>query len=159
MSEYLVTVISASPNIRVLLRTEVVDGSGSCGLDSLILLDRAAGIRREVPAAALFVLIGGEPRTEWLQGSVDRDARGYVLTGRDVAQRDDGSGRWPLGRPPLLLETSMPGVFAAGDVRSRSVKRVAAAAGEGATAIHLVHEYLAESPVTVGSPGRSTTRA
>jgi thioredoxin reductase (NADPH) len=158
MSEYLVTVISASPNIQVLFHTEVVDGSGSCGLDSLTLLDRAAGTRQEVPAAALFVLIGGEPRTEWLDGSVDRDARGYVLTGGDVLQRDGGPGAWPLRRPPLLLETSMPGVFAAGDVRSRSVKRVAAAAGEGATAIHLVHEYLAQSPPAAGSPGRSTTR-
>ena len=150
MSDYLVTVISASPNIELLLETEVVDGSGSCGLDSLTLLDRTTGTRREVPAAALFVLIGGEPRTEWLAGSVDRDARGYLLTGEDVLP-----GSWPLSRPPMLLETSMPGVFAAGDVRSRSVKRVAAAAGEGATAIHLVHEYLAEaSPV-----GRTTTRA
>jgi thioredoxin reductase (NADPH) len=149
MSEYLVTVISASPNIALLFETEVVDGSGSCGLDSLILLDRATGTRREVPAAALFVLIGGEPRTEWLTGSLDRDDRGYVLTGEDVLLGDGGHRDWPLSRPPMLLETSMPGVFAAGDVRSRSVKRVAAAAGEGATAIHLVHEYLAQTaPVT-----------
>jgi thioredoxin reductase (NADPH) len=170
MSDYLVTVIAASPNIALLLETEVVDGSGSCGLDSLTLLDRATGARRQVPAAALFVLIGGEPRTEWLAGSIDRDARGYVLTGEDVLPES-----WPLSRPPMLLETSMPGVFAAGDVRSRSVKRVAAAAGEGATAISLVHEYLAgvtpadrvitgtspepRSPRTSATPLRPASRA
>ena len=93
-----------------------------------------------MPADALFVLIGAEPRTDWLAGAVARDDRGFVLTGRDLSGRRPAGGR---GRPPLLLETSMPGVFAAGDVRSRSVKRVAAAAGEGATAIQLVHEYLA----------------
>jgi thioredoxin reductase (NADPH) len=143
MSDYLVTVIGASPNIRVLVRTEVVDGSGADGLSSLTLLDRDSGRRREVPAAALFVLIGAEPRTEWLAGSVACDDRGFVLTGTDLGD-GEGPGRgWPLRRPPMLLETSLPGVFAAGDVRHRSVKRVAAAAGEGATAIQLVHDYLA----------------
>jgi thioredoxin reductase (NADPH) len=92
----------------------------------------------------LFVLIGAEPRTGWLAGSVDRDDRGFVLTGRDLGQA--ASAGWPLQRPPLLLETSLPGVFAAGDVRHRSIKRVAAAAGEGATAIQLIHEYLADEP-------------
>ena len=148
MSEYLVSVITASPNIDVLVRTEVADGRGAGGLTSLTLLDRASGARSEVPAAALFVLIGAQPRTEWLAGSVARDDRGFVLTGRDLP-RGQGSpvparpDDWPLRRPPLQLETSIPGVFAAGDVRHRSVKRVAAAAGEGATAIQLVHEYLA----------------
>jgi thioredoxin reductase (NADPH) len=139
MSEYLVTVIAETPNIEVLVGTEVVDGTGVGGLGSVTLLDRGTGTRREVPAAGLFVLIGAEPRTEWLAGAVARDGRGFVLTGRDL-ERDGG---WPLRRPPLLLETSIPGVFAAGDVRARSVKRVAAAAGEGATAVQLVHEYLA----------------
>jgi thioredoxin reductase (NADPH) len=148
MSDYLVSVIAETGNIRVLVRTEVVDGAGVGGLSSVTLLDRASGERREVPAAALFVLIGAEPRTDWLAGSVARDDRGFVLTGRDLL-RGQGSSMlalpdgWPLRRPPLLLETSIPGVFAAGDVRHRSVKRVAAAAGEGATAIQLVHEYLA----------------
>jgi thioredoxin reductase (NADPH) len=148
MSDYLVSVIAETGNIRVLVRTEVVDGAGVGGLSSVTLLDRTSGDRREVPAAALFVLIGAEPRTDWLAGSVARDDRGFVLTGRDLL-RGQGSSMlalpddWPLRRPPLLLETSIPGVFAAGDVRHRSVKRVAAAAGEGATAIQLVHEYLA----------------
>jgi thioredoxin reductase (NADPH) len=93
----------------------------------------------------VFVLIGAEPRTDWLAGVVERDERGYLLTGRDLLR--DGRGLpagWPLERPPLLLETSLPGVFAAGDVRYRSVKRVASAVGEGSIAVQLVHEYLAE---------------
>jgi thioredoxin reductase (NADPH) len=143
MSEYLVTVIAESPNIEVLTRTEVVDGGGAGGLSWVALRDRASGARRKVPAAALFVLIGAEPRTEWLAGAVARDERGFVLTGRDLEREGGRTGEWPLRRPPLLLETSIPGVFAAGDVRHRSVKRVAAAAGEGATAVQLVHEYLA----------------
>jgi thioredoxin reductase (NADPH) len=144
MSEYLVTEIAASRNIRVLLRTEVVDGCGTGGLESLTLVDRTSGDLFEVPAGALFVLIGAEPRTDWLAGTVQRDARGFLLTGRDLA--DDGArpAGWPLNRAPMLLETSLPGVFAAGDVRHRSVKRVAAAAGEGAIAVQLVHEYFAE---------------
>jgi thioredoxin reductase (NADPH) len=146
MSEYLVTVIGASVNIRVLLSSEVVDGGGVDGLTTLTLADRATGECRELPAAALFVLIGAEPRTGWLAGSVQRDDRGFVLTGRDLLPGGVAPGSWPLSRLPLLLETSLPGVFAAGDVRHRSVKRVAAAAGEGATAIQLVHEYLAEDP-------------
>jgi thioredoxin reductase (NADPH) len=144
MSEYLVTALEASPNVRVLLRTEVVDGAGRNGLESLTLADRASGERREVPAAALFVLIGAEPRTAWLRGSVELDERGFLLTGRDLLRAGACPPGWPLRRPPMLLETSLPGVFAAGDVRHRSIKRVAAAAGEGATAIQLVHEYLAE---------------
>jgi thioredoxin reductase (NADPH) len=139
MSDYLVTVIAETPNVEVLVGTEVVDGAGVGGLSSVTLLDRGNGTRRDVPAGALFVLIGAEPRTEWLAGAVARDERGFVLTGRDIGR----AGGWPLRRPPLLLETSIPGVFAAGDVRARSVKRVAAATGEGATAVQLVHEYLA----------------
>ena len=145
MSDYLVTLIGASPNVRVLVRTEVVDGSGVDGLTSLTLRDRGSGRRREVPAAALFVLIGAEPRTEWLAHSVECDDRGFVLTGGDLGEGNGPPRGWPLRRPPMLLETSVPGVFAAGDVRHRSVKRVAAAAGEGATAIQLVHDYLAET--------------
>jgi thioredoxin reductase (NADPH) len=143
MSDYLVTVIAETPNIEVQVGTEVVDGTGAGGLASVTLLHRETGGRREFPAAAVFVLIGAEPRTEWLAGAVARDERGFVLTGRDLDRDGGGAGGWPLRRPPLQLETSLPGVFAAGDVRHRSVKRVAAAAGEGATAVQLVHEYLA----------------
>ena len=141
MSEYLVSEIEQAPNIQVRLGTEVVDGSGSGRLESLTLRSRLDASTEVVAASALFLLIGAEPHTGWLEGSVARDGHGYVLTGQDLVT-SGASPAWPLQRPPMLLETSMPGVFAAGDVRHRSVKRVAAAAGEGSTAIQLVHEYL-----------------
>jgi thioredoxin reductase (NADPH) len=138
MSDYLVRKVEATPNIAVVLHTEVVDGHGHGRLGGLTLRDRHTGATRTVPASAMFVLIGAEPRTDWLDGVVERDERGYVLTGPDL-------DRWPLARPPLPLETSLPGVFAAGDVRYRSIKRVASAAGEGSIAVQLVHQYLADA--------------
>jgi thioredoxin reductase (NADPH) len=143
MSDYLVRKVEATANIAVVLHTEVVDGHGHGRLEDLTLRDRHTGATRTVPASAMFVLIGAEPRTDWLDGVVERDQRGYLLTGRDLE-------RWPLARPPLPLETSLPGVFAAGDVRFRSVKRVASAVGEGSIAVQLVHEYLADLQVTGG---------
>ena len=138
MSDYLVQKVEATPNIAVVLHTEVVDGHGHGRLEGLTLRDRHTGANRTVPASAMFVLIGAEPRTDWLEGVVERDERGYVLTGHYL-------DRWPLARPPLPLETSLPGVFAAGDVRYRSIKRVAPAAGEGSIAVQLVHQYLADA--------------
>ena len=138
MSDYLVQKVEATPNIAVVLHTEVVDGHGHGRLEGLTLRDRHTGATRTVPASAMFVLIGAEPRTDWLEGVLERDERGYVLTGHDL-------DRWPLARPPLPLETSLPGVFAAGDVRYRSIKRVAPAAGEGSIAVQLVHQYLADA--------------
>ena len=145
MSDYLVQKVQATPNIEVVLHTEVVDGHGRQRLEGLSLRDRHTGKTRTVAASALFVLIGAEPRTDWLEGAVERDQRGYVLTGPDL-WAPEGRTRvpWPLERAPLLLETSLPGVFAAGDVRYRSVKRVASAVGEGSIAVQLVHQYLAE---------------
>jgi thioredoxin reductase (NADPH) len=142
MSEYLVSEIEQAANIRVRLHTEVIDGGGPGRLETLTLRDRDTTATEVVPAFALFLLIGAEPRTEWLNRSVARDDRGYLLTGRDVLTGSHGS--WPLRRPPAFLETSLPGVFAAGDVRHRSTKRVAAAAGEGSTAVQLIHDYLSE---------------
>ena len=142
MSSYLVTEISKTANIRICPSTEVTGGSGQCSLETLTLRHRASGATETVPAAALFVMIGAEPRTTWLPGSIDRDDQGFIRTGRDLHRAGELPPGWPLKRPPLLLETSVPGVFAAGDVRHRSIKRVASAAGEGATAIHLVHEFL-----------------
>jgi thioredoxin reductase (NADPH) len=128
----------------VVLHTEVVDGHGRQRLEGLTLRDRHTGATRTVAASAVFILIGAEPRTDWLDGVVERDERGYLLTGRDLLRDGRPPTSWSLERPPLLLETSLPGVFAAGDVRYRSVKRVASAVGEGSIAVQLVHEYLAE---------------
>jgi thioredoxin reductase (NADPH) len=149
MSDYLVRKVQATQNITVVLHTEVVDGHGRQRLEGLTLRDRHTGATRTVAASAVFILIGAEPRTDWLDGVVERDERGYVLTGRDLLRDGRPPPSWPLERPPLLLETSLPGVFAAGDVRYRSVKRVASAVGEGSIAVQLVHEYLAEP----GGPG------
>jgi thioredoxin reductase (NADPH) len=141
MSEYLIREIEATANLTVRLHTEVSDGHGTDRLEALTLHDRQSGTSEQVPAAALFVLIGGEPRTQWLPETAQR-RWGYVLTGRDVVRDEPGPSRWPLDRAPLPLETSIPGVFAVGDARYRSIKRVASAVGDGATAVRLVHEYL-----------------
>lgn len=143
MSEYLISEIEQTPNIAVRLGIEVVGGGGRGRLETVTLRERGSQETEVVLAFALFLLIGAEPRTGWLHGSVTRDDRGYLLTGRDLLSGDTNAG-WPLRREPMHLETSVPGVFAAGDVRHRSTKRVAAAVGEGATAIQLVHDYLSE---------------
>jgi thioredoxin reductase (NADPH) len=142
MSEYLVRAIEAAPNVTVRLGTEVVDGQGRGHLERLTVRDRAGGATETLPADALFVMIGTEPHTAWLAGSVERDAGGFLLTGHDLAGDGERPPGWSLRRSPRHLETSMPGVFAAGDVRSGSTKRVASAVGDGATAIQLVHEHL-----------------
>jgi thioredoxin reductase (NADPH) len=141
MADYLVREIDQAPNVAVRLRTQVVGGLGARRLEGLRLRNGRDGSTDEVGAAALFVMIGGEPRTEWLAG-VERDDRGYILTGNDLLRSGELPPGWPHPHPPLLLETSIPGVFAAGDVRHRSVKRVASAVGEGAVAVQLVHQYL-----------------
>jgi thioredoxin reductase len=146
MSDYLIREIGAAPNVDVRYRVQVADGTGTGHLESLVLQDTAPGARRSVPADALFVLIGSQPRTQWLGASIARDRRGFIRTGPDLP----AGTRWPPGRPPLPLETSLPGVFAAGDVRRGSVKRVASAVGEGAAAIPLVHRYLARPPARRG---------
>src|SRR5215207_2195931 len=142
MSSYLVERITATPNIVVRYRTEVVSGRGDGHLEALTLADRASGATEEVPSSWLFVFIGASPRTEWLGPDVARDDKGFVVTGQDLAA-PVFAGRWPLHRAPFALETSVPGVFAAGDVRLDSMKRVASAVGEGAMSIYLVHRYLA----------------
>jgi thioredoxin reductase (NADPH) len=140
MSDYLIRQIDAAPNVDVRYRCEVAGGSGSGHLDQLMLRDRDTGRTELVPAAGLFVLIGAQPFTGWLPEAIKRDQWGFILTGPDTGQD------WPLQRPPLLLETTTPGVFAAGDVRHGSMKRVAAAVGDGSTAIRLIHDYLALAP-------------
>ncbi len=141
MSRYLVERISTTGNIEVRLRTEVVAGRGNDHLEEITIADRAAGTKEEVPSNWLFVFIGASPHTEWLGHDIARDERGFIMTGADLVS---GTGpRWPLARPPFVLETSVPGVFAAGDVRLDSMKRVASAVGEGAMSVYLVHRYLA----------------
>jgi thioredoxin reductase (NADPH) len=142
MSQYLVERIHAAENIEVLLHTEIVSGSGSEHLETLTIVNRRTGAQETVPANWLYAFIGALPRTEWLGDDVARDSKGFVLTGPDVAALSGDGPRWPLQRAPYLLETSKPGVFAAGDVRLSSMKRVASAVGEGSTAVSLVHLYL-----------------
>jgi thioredoxin reductase (NADPH) len=141
MSEYLVRELDSIPNVRVRARTAIVGGSGSDFLESLVLRDLDTGQEDTVPGV-LFVLIGSEPMTGWLHGAVALDQWRSVVTGPEVLGADAASP-WPLERPPMLLETSTPGVFAVGDVRQGSIKRVAAAVGEGALAVHLLHRYFA----------------
>ncbi len=145
MSDYLLRVIEATPNIDVRVSTEVAGAQGTYDLESLVLRDRETGAMETVAAGALFILIGAEAHTEWLAGVVARDRQGYILTGRDLTSDVLNAEDWPQERRPSLLETSLPGVFAVGDVRHRSIKRVASAAGEGATAIKIIHEYLGEA--------------
>jgi thioredoxin reductase len=140
MSDYLIRELDAAPNVDVRYGVQVVDGTGTDHLKSLVLQDRHTGERQSVRADGVFILIGSEPRTGWLGESVARDRWGFILTGQDVL--DDPGVSWPADRPPLPQETSLPGVFAAGDVRRGSVKRVASAVGEGTITIPLVRRYL-----------------
>jgi thioredoxin reductase (NADPH) len=141
MSDYLIRELEAVPNIDIRPRVQVVGGTGSDFLETVTVRHLDTG-EDTVESAVLFVLIGSEPRTDWLGGALARDRWGFLLTGAQLTE-DDVAPAWPLERPPALLETSTPGVFAAGDVRSGSVKRVASAVGEGALAVTLVHAHLA----------------
>jgi thioredoxin reductase (NADPH) len=142
MSYYLIRQIDEIPNIDVRINTEVIEAHGREHLEELTLCDKRGGGQETVRAGYLFVFIGAEPRTEWLKGVVARDGRGFVLTGPDLLHDGQRPRGWQLDRDPYYLEASVPGVFAAGDVRANSVKRVASAVGEGAMAIQLLHRYL-----------------
>jgi thioredoxin reductase (NADPH) len=142
MSQYLVERITSAPNIEVRYRSEVVAGRGDGHLEQLTLCDRGSDATTEVPTSWLFVFIGASPRTEWLGPDIVRDDSGFIVTGQDLVGAAYAR-RWPLPRAPFALETSVPGVFAAGDVRLDSMKRVASAVGEGAMSVYLVHRYLA----------------
>jgi thioredoxin reductase (NADPH) len=139
MSDYLVQYLRRASNVEVRLGCELVDGSGEHRLESITVRDRRTGALETLPARILFALIGARPHTDWLAGTVARDEWGYLLTGKHLT-----GGAWPLERRPRRYETSMPGVFAVGDVRHEAAKRVASAVGEGSVAVQYVHEHLAE---------------
>lgn len=142
MSRYLIDQIETAPAVRVELNTEVVEVKGSGHLESVCTLNRLTGAVQERPAAALFILIGALPHTEIVAGLVERDPAGFILTGPDLFREGRRPKNWPLSRDPYLLETSCPGIFAAGDVRHGSIKRVASAVGEGSATVAFVHQYL-----------------
>jgi thioredoxin reductase (NADPH) len=142
MSQYLVDQIYGTDNIEVLLRAEVVEAHGDDRLEALTIINNDTGEKEKVPAAAFFIFIGAVAHTELLDGVVERNSAGFIITGRDLLRGGRRPKNWRLKRGPYLLETSIPGIFAAGDVRQGAVRRVATAVGEGAQAISFVHQYL-----------------
>jgi thioredoxin reductase (NADPH) len=142
MSSYLISRIITAPNIAVRYHSKVVAVHGEGHLQALTLADAETGASEDVSSSWLFIFIGATPRTDWLGSDIARDDRGFIVTGQDLLSIGSNQG-WSLPRPPQALETSVPGVFAAGDVRLNSMKRVASAVGEGAMSVYLVHRYLA----------------
>ena len=138
MSSYLATRIEQTENIELLRHSEIVNVEGDEEVQAAIVRNNETGEERQVETAAVFIFIGAEPHTDWLPSEIERDENGFIRTGPDLIH----SPQWPLARPPYFLETSRPGVFAAGDVRAGSIKRVASAVGEGSMTIHFVHQYL-----------------
>jgi thioredoxin reductase (NADPH) len=145
MSAYLVDQIAEIPNITVRLHASVVAVAGDQALGSIEVADSDAGTTSTLAVAAMFVFIGQAPRTDWLGDIVGRDPAGFVLTGPGLSRVGDAVPGWPLSREPFMLETNVPGIFCAGDVRSRSVKRIASAVGEGSMAVQFVHQHLAST--------------
>jgi thioredoxin reductase (NADPH) len=152
MSQYLIEQIAETPNITVQTHSSVVEAKGKTSLEAIAIQNTLTGEIQTVPATSLFIFIGAVPRTEWLDGAVERDERGFIITGSDL-KRTRETGRdsvlsnrpkgWRLDRDPFLLETNVPGIFAVGDVRHGSVKRVASGVGEGSICVQFVHQYLA----------------
>jgi thioredoxin reductase (NADPH) len=145
MSTYLIDELATKANVRIELDSEVISVAGNSHLESIDIKDRRSGEQRTRAADSLFAFIGADAETSWLPESLLRDAQGFVCTGRDIA--DAATAAWPLQRDPFLLESSLPGIFAAGDVRHGSIKRVASSVGEGSMAIALIHQYLNERSV------------
>ena len=143
MSQYLIEQINRVPNIHVMGKTEVAEAKGEGRLQHLVIRNRESGESKTVGASALFVFIGNRPFTEWLAPGLVKNPKGFIITGRDLKDHTEFAKLWKLQREPYLLETSIPGVMAAGDVRAGAMNRVASAVGEGAMAIKMVHEYLA----------------
>ncbi len=143
MSRYLIQRIEENPAIELHYKTEIVGVDGGTHLERVTWQDKSSGATSVHDIGHVFIMAGASPRTEWLRGCVALDDKGFILTGRDLDGATGAPG-WRLARSPQMLETSLPGVFAVGDVRSGNVKRVASAVGEGAIAVHLVHRALAE---------------
>jgi thioredoxin reductase (NADPH) len=143
MSQYLIDQIGSTQNVAVRTRVSVTGAYGTSNLESIVLADADTDASETVPAAALFIFIGAAPRTEWLTDLVERDKAGFIPTGPELMHDGKRPRGWSLGRDPYWLESSVPGIFAAGDVRARSVKRIASAVGEGSMAVQFVHQYLA----------------
>jgi len=145
MSRYLIQRIEENPAIELRYKTEIVGMDGDTHLEGVTWKDNATGETSKHPIRHVFVMTGASPRTDWLAGCLALDSKGFILTGRDFSDGAAQKSVWPLVRPPFMLETSLPGVFAVGDVRAGNVKRVASAVGEGAISIHMVHQVLAEA--------------
>jgi thioredoxin reductase (NADPH) len=148
MSQYLIEQIAQTPNITVQTHSSVVEAKGETSLEALAIQNVATGEIETVPATSLFIFIGAVPRTGWLDGSVERDELDFIVTGPDLKRTGEAGLNhrpkgWKLDRDPYLLETNVPGVFAVGDVRHGSIKRVASGVGEGSICVQFVHQYLA----------------
>jgi thioredoxin reductase (NADPH) len=144
MSHYLIDQIAGTPNIEVVPNTSVVEVHGETSLEAITVANSQTGEVKTVPTTALFIFIGATPHTDWLAGVVERDEYGFILSGADLIRNGKPPKGWKLERDPFLLETSVPGIFVAGDVRAHSVKRVASAVGEGSMGVQFIHKYLGE---------------
>jgi thioredoxin reductase (NADPH) len=144
MSQYLIDQIQQTPNIQLWANASVAEAHGDKHLEELSVLCSDTNKVERVPASAMFIFIGALPRTDWLGECVERDERGFILTGPDLIRDGQRPAGWSLDRDPFLLETNVPGVFAVGDVRHGSVKRVASGVGEGSVAVQFIHQYLSK---------------
>jgi thioredoxin reductase (NADPH) len=144
MSHYLIEQIEKTPNIEVWTQTTVVEVQGDTRLTGITVKCEPSGTRKELPAASLFIFIGAQPSTDWLGNLIERDERGFILSGPDLLRDGKRPASWTLDRDPGLLETNVPGIFVVGDVRHGSVKRVASGVGEGAVVVQFMHQYLAK---------------
>ena len=144
MSQYLIDQIKETPNIQIWAHASMVEAHGSTHLEEISVLCSDTNKIERVPASSMFIFIGALPRTDWLAGLVERDERGFILTGPDLMRDGQHPKGWTLDRDPFLLETNVPGIFAVGDVRYGSVKRVASGVGEGSVAVQFIHQYLSK---------------